>query len=225
MGPSAAVEHQSPASGRGACAALRAMLRPRRRSHVVLPHRHAAAPSRQPTTQLGRLCACRPSTVSYRKYCRPAHNRPPPAPILPLSCPPAAAAAARVEYTEEDPKPQLEEACRVECIKEWHNYKVGAPGGGVPLFCPHDRALWGVGGARWVARGSAFTLGMPASSSLRRPPHGGRSCMPARERVSTRLPPPPARRRRAPTESSPTPPARRTARAGPSTTGNASTNA
>ena len=25
----------------------------------------------------------------------------------------------RVEYTEEDPKPQLEEACKVECLKEW----------------------------------------------------------------------------------------------------------
>lgn len=29
----------------------------------------------------------------------------------------------RVEYTEEDPKPQLEEACKVECVKEWQAYK------------------------------------------------------------------------------------------------------
>lgn len=37
----------------------------------------------------------------------------------------AAPTPCRVEYTEEDPKPQLEEACKVECLKEWHNYKVG----------------------------------------------------------------------------------------------------
>lgn len=30
----------------------------------------------------------------------------------------------RVEYTEEDLKPQLEDACKVDCLKEWHNYKV-----------------------------------------------------------------------------------------------------
>jgi hypothetical protein len=36
----------------------------------------------------------------------------------------------RVEYTEEDPKPQLEEACKVDCLKEWHNYKVRPPGNG-----------------------------------------------------------------------------------------------
>lgn len=31
-----------------------------------------------------------------------------------------------VEYTEDDPKPQLEEACKVDCLKEWHNYKACA---------------------------------------------------------------------------------------------------
>ena len=32
-----------------------------------------------------------------------------------------------MEYTEDDPKPQLEEACKVDCLKEWHNYKVRPP--------------------------------------------------------------------------------------------------
>lgn len=28
-----------------------------------------------------------------------------------------------VEYTEEDPKPQLEDACKVECLQQWHKYQ------------------------------------------------------------------------------------------------------
>ncbi|GFR45891.1 hypothetical protein Agub_g7347, partial [Astrephomene gubernaculifera] len=31
-----------------------------------------------------------------------------------------------VEYTEEDPKPQLEEECKVHCVREWAAYKACA---------------------------------------------------------------------------------------------------
>ncbi|KAF8063094.1 QCR6-1 [Scenedesmus sp. PABB004] len=34
-----------------------------------------------------------------------------------------ALASSMVEYTEDDPKPQLEDECKVDCLKEWHNYQ------------------------------------------------------------------------------------------------------
>lgn len=84
------------------------------------------------------LCvACRPPAARRRPWRRRECSRSASAPTAccglraPRSQPltarrrrPRASCAPRVEYTEEDPKPQLEEACRVDCLKEWHNYKV-----------------------------------------------------------------------------------------------------
>lgn len=40
----------------------------------------------------------------------------------------------RVEYTEEDQKPIIEQECKVHCVKQWKEYKVGDEGtkGGMP---------------------------------------------------------------------------------------------
>lgn len=93
------------------------------RMEAVIVSARAGGPGR-PLEQRRRCCAPRPPRSERARLCRARLNRAAAGPCTHASPSPVWTGRHRVEYTEEDPKPQLEEACKVECLKEWHNYKV-----------------------------------------------------------------------------------------------------